>query len=41
MIFGAGFEAVVRLILAVLFRLYQNYFEEIEVLRLKHRLLQT
>ena len=33
--FGAGFEAVVRLSLAVLLRLYQNYFDESEVSRLK------
>ena len=38
---GAGTEAALRLSVSVLVRLYQNYFDEIEVSRLKHRLLQT
>jgi len=38
---GAGTEAVLRLSVAVLVRLYQNYFYEIEVSRLKHGLLQA
>ena len=38
---GAGTEVVLRLSVAVLVSLYQNYFDEIEVSRLKHRLLES
>jgi len=38
---GSGTEAVLRLSVAVLVRPYQNYFDEIEVSRLKHGLLQA